>query len=258
MNQIKPKKSLGQHFLKDGNIISKIVEAVPANAEDPVIEIGPGTGRLTEKLLQRHGRLKAVELDGRAVDLLEEKFPGLDVLHADILKVSWDDLLKESGDIHIVGNLPYFITSQILFKILENRLRLKSATLMMQKEVARRLIAVPRTKDYGILSVQVQLMSSPRIAFDVSRNAFYPSPNVTSSVVVLHFDRPGLACRDDNLKTVVRTAFQQRRKKMSNSLKGIGPLPAGPGFNYDKRAEAWEPATYEKLTAQLEQDGTLA
>jgi 16S rRNA (adenine1518-N6/adenine1519-N6)-dimethyltransferase len=259
MNRVRPKKSLGQHFLQDGNVIKKIADTIPAGADDLVIEIGPGTGMLTKELINRYKNVRAIELDGRSVEYLNEKFPGLDVIHADILKISWDELLAgyEASDVHVVGNLPYFITSQILFGILSERSRLKSATLMMQKEVAQRLVAQPGTKEYGILSVQVQLMSSPEIVFDVSANSFFPPPKVTSSVVLLKFDRPALQCSDKNLKTVVRTAFQQRRKKLSNSLKPIDPLPDEPEFDYDKRAEAWEPRIYEKLTALLEQDGTL-
>jgi 16S rRNA (adenine1518-N6/adenine1519-N6)-dimethyltransferase len=259
MKKIKPKKSLGQHFLQDGNIIRKIADSIPAQREDLIIEIGPGTGMLTNELLQRYKKVRAVEVDGRSVDYLKKKFPDLDLRHEDILRTSWDELLTDTGqsEIHIVGNLPYYITSQILFKILEHRKKLKSATLMMQKEVAGRLVANPRTKEYGILSVQVQLMSTPEIVFDVSANAFYPRPKVTSSVVVLRFDQPELECSDQNLKKVVRTAFQQRRKKLSNSLSPLHPLPESPEFDYDKRAEAWEPDIYEKLTAQMEQDGTL-
>jgi 16S rRNA (adenine1518-N6/adenine1519-N6)-dimethyltransferase len=259
MKKIRPKKSLGQHFLQDGNIIRKIADSIPAKSNDFIIEIGPGTGMLTAELIKKFENVLAVEVDGRAIEFLKEKFPNLNLFHEDILKTSWDDLLPAdpAADIHVVGNLPYFITSQILFTVLDHRNRLKSATLMMQKEVAERLVAIPGTKEYGILSVQVQLMSSPKIAFDVSANAFYPRPKVTSSVVVLKFDQPELMCRDQNLKKVVRTAFQQRRKKLSNSLKRFDKLPEGPEFDYDKRAEAWEPAIYEKLTAQMEQDGTL-
>lgn len=259
MYQLKPKKSLGQHFLRDRNIIRKIVDAIPVkDSSDLVLEIGPGTGTMTEVLLERFENILAVEIDQRAVRHLNEKFPTLTVLHRDVLNVSWDELLSHDGNIHVVGNLPYYITSQILFAILANRERLSSAILMMQKEVAGRLVAEPRTKAYGILSVQVQLMSSPEILFDVSPHVFYPPPKVTSSVVRLKFDQPPLVCSDQHLKTVVRTAFQQRRKKMSNSLKSIGTLPDGPEFDYDARAEAWLPETYEKLTARLEQLGTLS
>ncbi|MEX2600174.1 MAG: 16S rRNA (adenine(1518)-N(6)/adenine(1519)-N(6))-dimethyltransferase RsmA [Balneolaceae bacterium] len=266
---INPKKSLGQHFLKDGNTIRKIAAALPADPErDLVIEIGPGTGMLTKNLLERYQNVRAVEIDQRAVAVLKESFPELDVIHGDVLKISWDRLLEgytlsgsmkpDSAGVHIIGNLPYFITSQILFGILEQRNRLRTATLMMQKEVAERLIARPNTKEYGILSVQVQLMSTPAILFDVPPTVFHPPPKVVSSVVQLTFDQPELACRDSHLKTVVRMAFQQRRKKLSNALKRIGELPEHPDFDFDARAGAWPPGTYEKLTAYLEQLGTLS
>lgn len=257
MNPIEAKKSLGQHFLRDRNIIRKIAGSLPVAEGDRLLEIGPGTGMLTEELLSRFGNVTAVEIDRRAVELLRREYPALEVIHQDILRFSWEDLVKGEGELHVVGNLPYYITSPILFSILGQRKSVKSATLMVQKEVAERLVALPRTKEYGILSVQVQLMSSPSLLFDVSRGAFSPPPAVNSTVVQLLFDRPELSCTDHGLKRVVRLAFQQRRKKLSNALKSLGVLPEDPEFDYDKRAEAWEPALYEKLTARLEQDGTL-
>lgn len=257
MNRIRPKKSLGQHFLHDPRVIADIVASISVSPETKVIEIGPGTGTLTSRLVKRFPRLSAVEIDSRAVDLLRETHPDLEVIHADILKLSWDDLFTDEESVYIVGNLPYFITSQILFAILEHRRRVGGATLMMQEEVARRIVAPPANKEYGILSVQTQLMGTPEILFEVSSRAFYPPPNVTSAVLQLRFDKPGLTCSDEGLKKVVRTAFQQRRKKLSNSLKRLAPLPEDPLFDYDKRAEHWPPEMYEKLTARLEQDGTL-
>ncbi len=262
LHLIQPKKSLGQHFLHDPAVLERIVDSMPiewssSKAEANIIEIGPGTGRLTDVLLERTENVRAVEIDRRAIDYLRQEFPDLHIIEADVLKVSWDHLIDEQRENHIVGNLPYYITSQILFKILEERERLESATIMMQKEVAERLVADPGTKAYGILSVQVQLMSTPSLLFDVGPGAFTPPPKVNSSVVQLTFDRPGLICEDRNLKTVVRTAFQQRRKKLSNALSKFRPLPIERDLDYDKRAEAWPPSYYEKLTALLEQDGTL-
>ncbi len=258
MGTIRPKKSLGQHFLEDPNIIRKISSTLPAGPEDCVVEIGPGTGRLTRDLVRSYPNLIAVEIDKRAVELLRKEMPDLDVRHQDILKLEWRQFTGSGTPVHVVGNLPYYITSQILFGILEHRTHLASATLMMQKEVAERLIAQPGNKTYGILSVQVQLMSTPEILFDVSPNAFRPRPKVTSSVVRLRFDKGELNCSDRALKKVVRTAFQQRRKKLSNALKSFEPLPSSEQFDYDCRAENWPPETYEKLTAHLEQLGTLS
>lgn len=255
---IRPKKSLGQHFLTDRNIIEKIASSIPAGKAHRVIEIGPGTGALTEALLERFEDVHAVELDQRAIKVLEEKYPNLPVHHSDVLEVDWNELSIGKENTHVVGNLPYYITSQILFALLESRNQLSDALLMMQKEVAERLVSDIRTKDYGILSVQTQLMATPEILFPVSRHCFNPPPNVESAVVKLTFDRGTLACSDTHLKTVVRTAFNQRRKKLSNALKPIidkDDLPEG--FDFDKRPEAWKPDLYEKLTARLEESGIL-
>lgn len=255
----RPKKSLGQHFLTDPNIVEKIADAVPAEEGDRVIEIGPGTGALTGALLERFDDVHAVELDQRAIEVLQEKYPGLPIHHQDVLKTDWQELSAGKEKIHVVGNLPYYITSQILFSLLENRHLMTDALLMMQKEVAERLTADIRTKDYGILSVQTQLMSTPEILFPVSRRCFSPQPNVDSAMVKLTFDKGALKCSDQNLKTVVRTAFNQRRKKLSNALKPIIDKENLPeDFDFDKRAEAWPSEIYEKLTARLEENGILA
>lgn len=255
---IRPKKSLGQHFLTDQNIIEKIAHSIPAKEGHRVIEIGPGTGALTHALLQQFDDVHAVELDQRAIEVLKEKYPELPVYHQNVLDVDWNNLSTGKQKTHVVGNLPYFITSQILFSLLESRHLFADATLMMQKEVAKRLIAEIRTKDYGILSVQTQLMSSPEILFPVSRHCFSPPPNVESAMVRLTFDKGELACSDAHLKTVVRTAFNQRRKKLSNSLKPVVDKENQPeDFDFDKRAEAWTPDIYEKLTARLVKDGIL-
>lgn len=255
---IKPKKSLGQHFLTDQNIIGKIASSIMADEGHRVVEIGPGTGALTEVLLQEFDDVHAVELDQRAIAVLEDKYPELPVHHEDVLKVNWSELSIGKEKTHVVGNLPYYITSQILFALLKSRELLADAILMMQKEVAERLVSDIRTKDFGILSVQTQLMSSPEILFPVSRHCFHPQPNVESAVVRLNFNKGQLQCSDDHLKTVVRTAFNQRRKKLSNALKPIidkSDLPKG--FDFDKRPEAWQPEVYEKLTAWMEESGIL-
>ncbi len=254
----KTKKSLGQHFLTDQNIIEKIAGAVEVKRGERLIEIGPGTGNLTEALLGKTDDFHVFEIDQRAVEVLRSKFSDLKVHHEDILKIDWQKWSADKKETAVVGNLPYNITSPVLFSLLSARHLLKSAVLMMQKEVAERLTAQIRTKDYGILSVQTQLMSSPEILFPVSRHCFNPKPNVESAVVRLRFDKGPLACSDTHLKTVVRTAFNQRRKKLSNALKPIiakKDLPAG--FDFDKRAEAWPPRKYEKLTVTLEKSGIL-
>ena len=254
---LRTKKSLGQHFLKDGNMIRKIVDAISAGKSDEIIEIGPGAGALTAELVQKYDNVTVIELDRRMVEVLEESYPLLNIIHQDILKFDWKIVQQNEKPIHVVGNLPYYITSQILFSILEQRSFLSNALLMMQKEVADRIVAQPGTKTYGIISVQAQLMSTPKILFDVPPQVFQPPPSVNSSVIQFTFDKPELRCSDKNLKTVVRMAFNQRRKKLSNALKRLNTvLPAGE-FDFNLRAEALKPEMYEKLTARLEQLGTF-
>jgi len=255
---IKPKKSLGQHFLHDKNIVSKIVDAISAAANDRVVEIGAGTGALTERLMSRFADVQVIEIDQRAVNVLKKKFPDLHIHQQDVLKTEWKNLKPPDGILFVVGNLPYYITSPILFSLLGERAFLEEAILMMQKEVAQRLVAKTGTKEYGILSVQTQLMCTPEILFDVSPNSFTPPPGVQSSVIRLTFDKDSLRCRDENLKRVVRTAFNQRRKKLSNSLKPVLEDYRPKGFDFDARAERWEPHIYEKLTVHLEEAGKLA
>lgn len=251
------KKSLGQHFLKDGNMIRKIVDSLQVLPSDHLIEIGPGAGALTELLYQRYERLTVIEIDNRMVELLRKKYPGLHIAEEDILKIDWSMILDSERDNHVIGNLPYYITSQILFAALKQRQNLKSALLMMQKEVAERIVADPGSKTYGILSVQCQLMSSPEILFDVPPQVFSPPPAVDSSVVKFTFDKPSLLCSDDHLKKVVRMAFNQRRKKLSNALKRLDTDLPESEFDFSLRAEALTPQMYEKLTARLEQLGTF-
>jgi len=239
-------------------MIQKIVDSVPAQKGDRIVEIGPGAGAITGPMLEKYGNVIAVEIDQRMVEHLSEEFPDLKVVNQDILKSDWDDFIKSDSPVHVVGNLPYYITSQILFKVLEYRKQISSAILMMQKEVAERIVAEPRNKEYGILSVQAQLMSSPEILFDVHPGVFSPPPNVDSAVLKLTFDKPDLTCSDKNLKTVVRMAFNQRRKKLSNALKRLDIELPQDEFDFNLRAEALEPSEYEKLTACLEQLGTFS
>ncbi len=246
------KKSLGQHFLSDGNVIRKIIEAFPATAEDWVLEIGPGTGALTQYLRPRYPKLEVVEIDTQAIDVLRESFDGLVVHHRDILKLDWEEIIPQIPSNYVIGNLPYYITSPILFALLEHRHHFKGALLMMQKEVAKRLVAQPRTKDYGILSVQTQLLGTPEYLFDVQPGSFNPPPKVTSAMVYVHFDKPQLPCSDKMLKTVVRTAFNQRRKKLSNALKTLLEEIESTGFDLSVRAEEWSPDIYAEFALQVE------
>lgn len=247
---LRPKKSLGQHFLRDPNTIRKIADSLGAPPEAAVVEIGPGTGALTGLLAERYGNLTAIEIDRRAVEQISASLPGVDVRHQDVLELDWPRLASEKGEpLWVIGNLPYNITSPILFDLLDARGHLRRALLMMQAEVARRLVAAPRTKDYGILSVQTQLWSEPRILFRVGRNVFFPRPAVDSAVVALEFGGPSPDVDPEALRRVVRTAFNQRRKTLRNALKSLAAeLDASvPAAVAERRAEELTPAEFVDL-----------
>ncbi|MBX2822933.1 MAG: 16S rRNA (adenine(1518)-N(6)/adenine(1519)-N(6))-dimethyltransferase RsmA [Rhodothermaceae bacterium] len=246
MARVSPKKSLGQHFLKDSFVRDKIIDALQATRDDWVVEIGPGTGAMTGILKSRYPDFEAIELDQRAIAALEEKYPGIRVHHADVVRFDWAGYAERAGKkLHIVGNLPYYITSQILFDLIAAHDVVEEAVVMMQLEVAQRLVAKPRTKSYGILSVLIQRYTEPELLFNVSRDVFYPKPAVESAVVRLVFRKEpeGMDRVSHRLfKRVVKASFNQRRKKLKNSLKSLlsdtnGTIP-----------EQWEGARAEELT----------
>ena len=246
----RPKKSLGQNFLRDENIARKIVAAIDPHPDDILVEVGPGKGALTRFLAPSVRKLIAVEIDGRAVTILREMFAGssVEVRHQDFLEMDLDQLVGDlpvasQRRIRIVGNIPYNITSPILFRALDNRARIRDVTIMMQKEVARRLIAPPGTKDYGILAVFCQLFADVRVLFDVSPNAFIPKPKVTSSVVRLGMlDAPRYPLRDEQFfRMMTRAIFGKRRKTLRNSLgsfMGESAFEPPLGVDLQRRPEA--------------------
>lgn len=252
---VRPKKRLGQHFLVDQNVIGKIVDAVQAPSEAGVVEIGPGEGALTGLLLDQYPDLTAVEVDDEAVGHLRARFPGLDVLHKDVLKVDWAAFgNNESNGTYVVGNLPYYITSPILFSLLDARKHLRRAVLMMQKEVAERIVAKHGSKTYGILSVQTQLLAKPTMLFSVSRHVFRPKPDVESAVISLDFDDASILGFDvKQMRRVVRTSFGQRRKMLRKSLAGLcNEIGAEiPDQFSTRRPESLAPAEFVELTHAL-------
>ncbi|MDA3818996.1 MAG: 16S rRNA (adenine(1518)-N(6)/adenine(1519)-N(6))-dimethyltransferase RsmA [Candidatus Delongbacteria bacterium] len=219
---VKPKKHLGQHFLTDRHTADKICNALVNKDDWPVLEIGPGKGVLTKKLMESHNEFFAVETDEEAVDYLNDLFPELDnrLIKKDLLVL---DLTKiASGKLCIISNLPYNISSPVLFKVLENRNLVDEAVFMMQREVARRIASPHGTKVYGILSVLIQAYYDVEYLFTVNEGVFFPKPKVKSGVVRLvrnaEKDQP-----DDYkfFKHLVKAAFNQRRKTLRNSLKSI-------------------------------------
>lgn len=218
----RPKQSLGQNFLNDPNVVRKIVDALRAPAEAHVVEVGAGTGALTEALAEQYERLTAIEIDERAMDVLRARFPELDVRQQDVRELDWAALAGEQGGpLYVISNMPYYLTSPLLFALLAVREHVREAVLTMQKEVAERIVASPGTKAYGILSVVMQLYAEPELLFDVSRNVFYPRPDVTSAVVRFTYRPPADDPHEVDpawLRTIVRSAFNQRRKMLRNSL----------------------------------------
>lgn len=248
---IQPRKRLGQNFLADPNTARRIVAALRANRDESVVEIGPGTGALTGMLADRYDRFAAIEIDPRAVAVLREHLPGLDVREMDVLRVDWASLADElGGPVHVIGNLPYYITTPILFSLLDAGEAVAEAIVMVQLEVARRIVAVPRTKEYGIPSVVFQRLARPELLFEVSRNVFRPRPDVRSAVIRLDYrSGPGVDTDPDWFRTVVRTAFNQRRKTLRNSLSVLGSPVPEPWSG--ARAEELEPHEFVDLARYL-------
>lgn len=217
-----PKKSLGQHFLTDQNIARKIIDAIPPEPST-ILEIGPGTGVLSKYLLEMkdHDAL-FVETDGESVEYLHDKYPEIKgkILQADFLKTDLQQLLP--GEYKIVGNLPYNISSQIFFRMLEDRDRLCSAVVMIQKEVADRIKSGPGNKTYGILSVLLQTWFDIEYLFTVSPNVFYPPPKVNSAVIKLSRNSTqDIGCKPEFYFALVKAGFNQRRKTLRNSIKAF-------------------------------------
>lgn len=227
--KVTPKKSLGQHFLTDEGIAQKIVDSLvlPSGSDEShpydVLEIGPGMGVLTKYLLERKDiSLKMVELDGQAVEYLITTFPDIQgrILQGDFLYTRPDRLFD--GRFCVIGNLPYNISSQIFFRILEYRRLVPEMVCMIQKEVAQRIAEGPGSKTYGILSVLLQAWYDIEYLFTVNEGAFYPSPKVKSAVIRLtRNSRKSLGCDEAAFKNVIKTGFNQRRKVLRNSLKPL-------------------------------------
>ncbi|OAB42745.1 16S rRNA (adenine(1518)-N(6)/adenine(1519)-N(6))-dimethyltransferase RsmA [Paenibacillus glacialis] len=230
------KKSLGQNFLIDQNILNKIVEAAELDSTKGALEIGPGIGALTEKLAQTAGKVTAVEIDRRLIPILEEvlePYEHVQVEQADVLEVDlpalFENNFKDVSKVSVVANLPYYVTTPILMKLLEGKLPLEHIVVMIQKEVAERMAASPGSKDYGSLSIAVQYYSEPKLICIVPNTVFIPQPNVDSAVIRLTVrEKPPVDALDEvHFFDVVHSSFAQRRKTISNNLKSRFSPPEG-------------------------------
>lgn len=223
---IKMSKKLGQNFLIKRGIVDEIVHATELTVGEPVLEIGPGIGTLTQGLAQSGADVTAIELDRRLLEVLDTTLASYDnvrIIHGDVLKLDVPTIMNHKP-FKVVANLPYYITTPIIMSLLESKLPIERLVVMVQKEVALRMIAKPGTKDYGALSVAVQYYTEPDIVLDVPPKSFLPAPAVTSSVIrcVLR-DKPPVDVIDEKLFfRVVKAGFAQRRKTFSNTMKTTG------------------------------------
>jgi len=264
MNDFAPhvtKKRFGQHFLHDKNILSRIVEYVAAKPGERIVEIGPGEGALTLPLLRAAGSLTAIELDRDLIEPLRTRASGvgeLTIVHRDVLGVDIA-ALAAGGTIRLVGNLPYNISTPILFHCLDHAAAIHDMHFMLQKEVVERMAAGPGSKTYGRLSVMLQLRCAVEPLFDVPPTAFTPPPKVDSAVVRLVPLSPDRLPQVDFdvIDRVVRAAFGRRRKTLSNALKGVADADdlAAAGIDPRLRAEQLAPATFVALAQHLQAKG---
>ena len=223
---IKMSKKLGQNFLIKRGIVDEIVHAAELTPGEPVLEVGPGIGTLTQGLAQSGADVTAIELDRRLLEVLDTTLASYDnvrIVHGDVLKLDVPTIMNHKP-FKVVANLPYYITTPIIMSLLESKLPIERLVVMVQKEVALRMVAKPGTKDYGALSVAVQYYTEPDIVLDVPPKSFLPAPAVTSSVIrcVLR-DKPPVDVIDENLFfRVLKAGFAQRRKTFSNTMKTTG------------------------------------
>lgn len=225
-------KSLGQNFLIDDNVIDKIIDGARVKEGDKVIEVGPGIGTLTREMAKRAEKIVAVEIDKNLIPILKETladFDNTEVVNEDILKVDINKLVDEKlsgGPVKLIANLPYYITTPIVMKFLEEDIPVTDIVVMVQKEVADRMNAVPSTKDYGALSVAVQYYCDTEIVAKAPRHMFIPQPKVDSTVIGLHIreEKKYKADNEQLFFKTVKAAFGQRRKTLLNSLSSMGVL----------------------------------
>jgi len=259
-----PKKSLGQHFLIDENILKKMVQVASLSREDYVLEIGAGLGNLTKYLVEKAGKVIAVEKSKELVKILKNEVPykNLEIIEGDILRMELHLLQQAGKRLKVVSNLPYNIATEVIFRLLEAKGIFIELYLMLQKEVAERIVAKPKTRDYGILSIIAQFHSEPSILFCVERSSFLPKPKVDSALVrFMILENPRVQVPDyNNFKKMVKAGFSKRRKTIKNALLGSGwglnseeverlLLQAGIGFS--SRAEEIDLEGWAKLAERI-------
>ena len=250
---VKAKKYLGQHFLRDENVCKAIADGMTGHLDyDKLIEIGPGTGAITKYLFEKDYKLSVVEVDGESITYLRETYPELDIVDYDFLKLDLTTL-NEGKSFGLFGNFPYFISTQILFKIYENKELVDESVGMFQKEVAERTAAKPGSKTYGIISVLLQAFYDIEYLFTVEPEAFDPPPKVKSGVIRLKRNEvKSLDCDEKLFKQVVKLGFNQRRKTLRNSLKSLLPDEVRDEEMFSKRPEQLSVAQFVEICQMIE------
>jgi len=237
---LKPLKQFGQNYLQDKNTILKITNRFAPQKEDFILEIGPGQGALTEEISKITSNYLAVEIDSRVIENLQTQYPNVLFYNEDFLKFDFNKIQSDKK-IRVIGNIPYNITAPILFKLIENHSKINDAILMVQLEVAERLSAKQRTKDYGILSVILNYFADVKLEFKISRNVFFPKPNVDSAIISIKFRDFHILSKDESIFIqFVKTAFSKRRKTLKNSLSNSifeSYFKNNIAFDFSKRAE---------------------
>ena len=254
MKQVRPKKNLGQHFLTDLSIASRIADTVDACPELPVLEVGPGMGVLTQYLAQKPRPLKVVEIDSESVEYLHQHsiLTPDQIISGDFLRMDLRTLF-DGGQFVLTGNYPYDISSQIFFKMLDNKELIPCCTGMIQREVALRIAATPGNKQYGILSVLIQAWYDTEYLFTVDETVFNPPPKVKSAVIrMTRNSRTDLGCQWDLFRRVVKTVFGQRRKMLRVSLKQMLPDFKSDEAFFTKRPEQLTHEEFVYLTNYVE------
>jgi 16S rRNA (adenine1518-N6/adenine1519-N6)-dimethyltransferase len=220
---LRANKRIGQNFMINQEIVDEIIEKANLSKEDVVLEIGPGLGSLTKELINNAGKVIAVELDQNMINILNDRFAGyenLKIIQNDILKVNLKDILNSDKKIKVIANLPYYITTPIIMKLLEDRLNIDSIIVMVQKEVGERICAKPGSKEYGAITVSVNYYSNSKIIINVPKENFLPEPEVDSCVIKLDvLEKPSVIVKNERLFfSLIKTGFSQRRKTILNSL----------------------------------------
>ena len=254
---IRPHKRLGQHFLIDADVIQRMVTAAAIHPEDNVLEIGAGLGALSEILVKEAGRLILVEMDATLAERLATRFTHdghVRMIAADFLRLDLKDTFREQS-LKVVASLPYNAATPILFRLLNHRTQFPQATVMLQREVAERIMASPGTKAYGVLSVLIQLHATTESVCSVEPRSFFPAPRVHSQVIKLIFHKePRVAVTDESLfRQIVKAAFNQRRKTLRNALRGVGgtdleAIGQRAGIDLQRRGETLSLEAFARLT----------